>query len=345
MRWYFPSWAGDFRLLPDDDETARLEVEKPTPSEVEALNKFLVFAGKKGWVDKGTKLPDAEEGYRGSKEKQTLDVAASVAVAGKALLRYIKPKRTTLTAVRFEGGQVEVAESADESGLATMMAEATAIEKETKQQAKAASTSRPTPCCPQCIPGSVDRASEVLLSFLNEDEHRQWAERRAIVVTGHLSGHRYLVCHRHSELAQRFGRMCFDLSDEGVMHFHDWSVPPEEEVLAVKFMMEHREPWLRNEATCLGPIGLLSGTRATHRIVDLDPTLGHGPRLSREPVCDVTGVPIAGASNTPFRTWRDIFKNPFGGGMDGVADASFTAQIGSFAEGFLGTLSALGDDK
>ena len=28
-------------------------------------------------------------------------------------------------------------------------------------------------------------------------------------------------------------------------------MPPEEEVLAAKLILEHREPWLRNEATCL----------------------------------------------------------------------------------------------
>jgi hypothetical protein len=34
-----------------------------------------------------------------------------------------------------------------------------------------------------------------------------------------------------------------------VLKFFDWSVPPEEEVLAAKLILEHREPWLRNEAT------------------------------------------------------------------------------------------------
>jgi hypothetical protein len=37
-----------------------------------------------------------------------------------------------------------------------------------------------------------------------------------------------------------------------VVHFHDWRVPPEEEILAAKLILEHREPWLRNEATMLG---------------------------------------------------------------------------------------------
>ncbi len=48
------------------------------------------------------------------------------------------------------------------------------------------------------------------------------------------------------------GRICYDLDARAVVHFHDMSVPPEEEVLAAKLVLEHREPWLRNEATLFG---------------------------------------------------------------------------------------------
>jgi hypothetical protein len=92
----------------------------------------------------------------------------------------------------------------------------------------------------------------VLLSFLSPEQHERWAQERAILVQGHLSGHRYVIAHRHTPLAQKVGRICFDIDDQKVVHFHDWSVPPEEEVLAAKLILEHAEPWLRNEATVLG---------------------------------------------------------------------------------------------
>jgi hypothetical protein len=111
---------------------------------------------------------------------------------------------------------------------------------------------RPTPCCPQCTVGAVEPASEVLLAFLDEQQHKDWAKRRAIVVRGGLTGHRYVLAHRSTELAARIGRICFDMEDGLVIHFHDRSVPPEEEVLAAKLILEHREPWLRNEATTFG---------------------------------------------------------------------------------------------
>lgn len=54
------------------------------------------------------------------------------------------------------------------------------------------------------------------------------------------------------EAKPRVGRVCFDLDDGEVVHFHDRTVPPEEEILAAKLVLENREPWLRNEATIFG---------------------------------------------------------------------------------------------
>lgn len=126
-----------------------------------------------------------------------------------------------------------------------------AIEKKPEVE-KAVTVRRPTPSCPRCLPGSVKAADEVLQPFLDEEQHEMWAKERAIEVTGHLSGHRYIVSHRNGRHAQRAGKICFDQDDCGVLHFHDNTVPPEEEVLATKLMLEHRENWLRHEASCLG---------------------------------------------------------------------------------------------
>jgi hypothetical protein len=118
--------------------------------------------------------------------------------------------------------------------------------------AKAVSVKRPTPSCPQCVPGAISRASEVLHAFLTPEERRTWDREHFITVEGGLSHHRYMLAHRHSAYAVQAGRICFDLDDDFTIHFHDNSVPPEEEVLAAKLILEHREPWLRNEATTFG---------------------------------------------------------------------------------------------
>jgi len=283
MRWYFPAWNGDHRLVAVDtsiyrdaspDKACVLEISDPTAGETELLERFLAEAVKKRWTDVAkVKLESVDEGGSASRarQEQKILLAAPLAEAGASLVGILKPKDRTITAVSYENGELVVGEKATPTKT-----------PEKGEPRAAASVARPTPCCPQCEVGATDRASECLLAFLSEEEHESWARHRRIVVTGGLSGHRYVLAHRRSPTAARIGRMCFDLDDERVVHFHDNSVPAEEEVLAAKLILEHREPWLRNEATVLG-----DGT--------------------------------------------DVFKNPFGDVLDGVADASLTRLVGLLA--------------
>lgn len=249
MKLYLPSWNGDMRLTEGPDGS-RLTLTDPTPQERIVAGEFLRLAAKKGWWD--GKPPEKDKPYEG--KAKDLPIKTTLAKASKALIGIARPKDRTLTAVKFSGGKMEVVEGATPKALEAIEKKLEEAKKtETKdKEAKAASVKRPTPCCPQCLPGAIGPATEVLTSFLSESQHEQWARERAILVQGHLSGHRYVIAHRHSELAQRIGRICFDVDDERVVHFHDWSVPPEEEVLAAKLIFEHAEPWLRNEATVLG---------------------------------------------------------------------------------------------
>lgn len=258
--WYFPSWRGDFRLVAtststyrdlqaDDSKTSVLEIVEPTSDETTSLNAFLKLAKAKGWTA-------VEEVKIDDQKKQNILLTAPVAEAGVLLLPLLKPADRTITAIRSAGGKLAVHDSATLTPDVIARDETPGEPKRKKgkkeEPEKAASLARPTPCCPQCVPGAVDRASEVLLSFLTPDEHESWAQKRALVIEGGITGHRYLLAHRHSKLAARIGRICYDLDDRCVIHFHDNSVPPEEEVLAAKLILEHREPWLRNEATCFG---------------------------------------------------------------------------------------------
>ena len=227
-----------------------------------------------------------------------------MASAGAILLPLLKPGNQTLTAIKMENGQLHIIETADSKAFTEALA---AVETEPKAAApkkkkKAASVKRATPCCPTCVPGAVPRASEVLLSFLSDEQHAQWAAHRHIDVVGHLSGHRYRIAHRGSDEAAQWGKICVDLTDGQILHFHDWSVPPEEEVLGAKLVLEHREPWLRNEATCLFPLA--------------------------------NGDYVCGEMARPHFT--DIFKNPFGGMMDGTESAAMMHQVGSFLLGMTG---------
>jgi len=274
--WFIPSWSGDFRLDPveNDPTLSALLITKPTPREVQLLDGFLATARKRKWLDQPIKV-------NAKLESQTIMLSASVAKAGAALVKATKPLDRTLTAVVFEDGKLKVAETSELDGLVT--------EIEAKKPKAAVSVARPTPSCPSCVPGSIGMASEVLLAFLDEQQHVDWAEHRAIITTGGNSGHRYLIAHRHSDTAQRLGKICYDLDDRLVLHFHDWSVPPEEEVLASMLILHHREAWLRNEAT------VLWWSSREHRWIDLG---------------------------------YSYYKNPFGGANDGAADAGLVQGFG-----------------
>lgn len=305
MKWFFPSWSGDFRLEKIDpkatyrdapsvdvDTSCVLRIIEPTPGEVTLLERFLVVATKEGWTK--TERVEVTKPSRDAMMRQDIVLAAPMELVGRRLLKFVRPKKATITALRFEDGKVITAQGTDDHAIekvAEAITKADDAPPEKKPKA-AASVSRPTPCCPVCEPGSIAPAREVLLSFLDPQQHQDWAEHRAIVVTGGLSGHRYLLMHRNSPGAAANTKMCFDLDDEATIHFHDNSVPPEEEVLAAKLVLEHAEDWLRNEATHFG-----------------------------------------GA-----RGMRHRFRNPFGDYRDGMESASFTEN---FARGALQVMESL----
>jgi len=272
--WFVPAWNGDFRLIAGDDkDTSKLLMMQPTPHELQLLAQFMTTARKKKWTTEILTEQDVVD-------TRTIVLNAPLTKVGPVLIKATKPVDRTLTAVSFKNGQLEVAE--------TGMIETLVAKAETDPEAKAVSVARPTPCCPKCEVGSIAPARDVLLSFLNKQEHADWAKHRAIMVRGGLSGHRYLLAHRYTSTAALLGKVCYDLDDHFVLHFHATDVPPEEEVLAAKLILEHREPWLRNEAT------VLQQTKDGR---------WHDLGFMR-------------------------YKNPFGDARDGRDDAAFTAGLG-----------------
>lgn len=286
--WYIPAWNGDWRLEPHSrspEKLTRLVIKRPTSEEKRVLKKLRDAFASKGWVS--TEGAGSMQNPSRFLEKRVL-ISAPLAEVGPVVASIVKPGPNVLTAVRSKGGRIEVCETSapsrarlDEDAPASKdpyrtSASGDAPKKEKKEEKEepfstpseaskalakkedataAATVQRPTPCCPDCF---VDKselnkpATEVLLAFMNEEEHVSWARDRFVVVRGGITGHRYLIAHRNSLIAQTNRRMCFDLDDNQVMHFHSWLVPAEEEVLAAMLILKFREPWLRNEATALG---------------------------------------------------------------------------------------------
>ncbi len=256
MRWYFPSWNGDFRLEPDrlNPRTTVLSMVRPTAHEQKVLKGLEVVFREKGWWSGDEPL------YTPQKRETAMTVAtiyAPLAEIGPVIARHVKPGKSTLTALRFEDGKVLAIEGVDSEladGVRVAMGEPIApSDIVPPAPAAAATVQRPTPCCPECIPNSVGPATEVLLDFLTPEQHESWAKDRCFLAVGGYTGVRYLLCHRHTPRAQKIGRVCYSLDDDAVVHFHQTEVPPEEEILAAKLILELREDWLRNEATLFKP--------------------------------------------------------------------------------------------
>lgn len=243
LRFFYPSWHGDFRLEAIDERSCRLVFTKPTPAEQLMLLKFARAAHVKGLWPSAVALT-AETFHRSGE----CTLAGPIGELNKLLVRLVRPTKPTLTAVKFADGRLEIAKGSDSRALDELIDQAVA-----EKAAAGVSVQRPTPSCPNCVPGAIGAASEVLLEFLAAREHALWAKHRALLVTGQRTGHRYRICHRHSPMAVKQGRICYDIDDQVLIHFHDQSVPPEEEVLAAKLVLEHAEDWLRNEATLFDP--------------------------------------------------------------------------------------------
>jgi len=276
--WYIPAWNGDWRLEPDPDapdEKTILTIKCPTAEEKRLLRSLEAEFTKKGWIGKkGSKTMQSPPSWlRG---EALID--APLSEVGPVVASICKPGPNVLTAVKFKDGRIEVCETSesgasarkpqpyrspsDPPGTGAHAAkpaddkpsdESKALAKEEDAEA-AATVKRPTPCCPDCqtSPDCNKPATEVLLAFMDEEQHESWRKHRFLIAHGGITRHRYLVAHRNSPAAEKNRRMCFDLDDNQVMHFHDWTVPPEEEALAAMLILRHREPWLRNEATALG---------------------------------------------------------------------------------------------
>ena len=251
--WSHPSWCGDFRIeAKEGDETrCTLTVIDPTPGELDRLGRFLVKARESKWVANSA-IGITPEGTT------VLEIAAPVAEAGCALAARNSPrgeKRGLLTAVRSVGGTIEVAvRGCDEALLVNGLDPKTEEPLPPEKQPVAAVTvRRPTLCCPTPIPGPDARASDVLCAFSTEDQWRDWVLDGRLVCRGNLTGHRYEILHRHHPLARKRGKITFDLEDQHIVHCYDWSVPPAEEVLEVKLILEHRENWIRNRSGYFGP--------------------------------------------------------------------------------------------
>lgn len=259
--WFMPCESGDFRLR-RDGEGCVLSVVDPTPDDVQKLAPFLSRAVELGWVDAGIgtreEVPAREadergwlgklrDAFLGAEDQEVrpyptltgvhptgetiLPVRAGIVDAGPLLAAATFGDARTWTAVRCEGGKVIVDDGS-------------AVPAETPAPVEAAATVRaPKRGCPE--PTACERrASQVLRTFSTTRQWAQWEREARMLVIGNVTGRRYLVHHRDEAHHRRLSRSVLDVETGGVVCAWDDQVPAEEEALALKLALEHRETWL-----------------------------------------------------------------------------------------------------
>jgi hypothetical protein len=259
-RWFFPSFGGDFEVVAEGTDKSKLLVKDPSPAELSMLGKALKTARRRGWISEISGI--AETGV------STLILDAPLREVCRVIAKEVVPRQGALTALRSADGKVTAVlgielPTADSpqptsdspqptSDSPQPTADSPQLPAKVKDKdAKAVTVKKPTHCCPYNQPGPMERADRVLRCFCTPDQIEEWEHEGRMTVLGHLSGHLYQVCHRHHPDAVRRGKIVFDLDDGDVLHLWDWTVPPPEEVLAMKLYLEHAEPAVRNYSSCL----------------------------------------------------------------------------------------------
>jgi hypothetical protein len=209
-RIYIPSCLGDVRLeATDDPNLSQLIIEDLTPGEEERVRVFL-----KGYNRQDARL-----------ECQCLHIPITEGI-GKAHKRFIKAfkaDKPVIHAVKVADGKLEIVEDFE------------------KLEGIGVTTEKPPRGCP--LPSLVERekrAERVLREFLSAKQWQDFTRFLAFVCTGNRTGNKYLVVSRWNPLCSKIGLL--SRLDGGERYCRSLeSVPPAEEMLAVKICVENLE--------------------------------------------------------------------------------------------------------
>lgn len=252
--WFIPSPSGDLRLeeVPDLDTLSAndarrtwpahppggcvLDVLNPTPLEVATVLRAIVRLTAGGHViGAPSKLGPGQN---------ITALSCPVEVAARILVEEHCGVETVWTAYRKTDGTVALKDSD-----APVPDEAVA----------AASLKPPSRGCPP--PTSAERrASEVLRVFSTRRQHDSFQAHGFMDVIGNATGKRYRLHHRDEAHQRGLSRVLIDTTTGNPVCVWDNTVPPEEEVLAIKLAVEHREKWLH-----FGDLPLTDLTMASDR--------------------------------------------------------------------------------
>lgn len=254
--WFFPVKSGDFRLEILTEDACRLTVEDPIISDYQMLQPFIQTLSDMNWIRKGNTIVKP-------KGLTVIDIKAPMSLVGPLLVGQVHRNGDTWTGIRSTAGRVVVNDGADVSlknlpvvSQASEPSKTPEIEKKPEEAVAAVTLQPPGRGCP--APTACQRrASQVLRTFCADEQWASWQNNGWMSVVGHETGVKYRLYHRNEAAARGFGHVLVAPRASDVTYARSWGgvpprevcvwhrdVPPEEEALAIKFAVEHRERWL-----------------------------------------------------------------------------------------------------
>ncbi len=218
MKMYYTSNYGDVNIEQIGDNVI-LKTTSLTTIE-EKLIKHLLTK----YEDKILELKDTD----GSLENKEFTIQnIKLADVHKVMTKILKKDKPILTALKFKDGKIEVTEELKD--------------KDTEEAITGATVEKPHRHCP--VPSFMEtefRASQVLKEFLTDQQLKDFEHHRQIVCKGNYSGKNYLITSRWSPKISTYGQI-FDLVTNELICANCNELPPSEELLSLKLMIEHKE--------------------------------------------------------------------------------------------------------
>ena len=239
--WFLPNNSGDFRLKRngDDNTTCLLTTVDPTDKDRSRLRPFLVEARARGWLalEAGINID--------SKGTSELVIHVPLMEAGILLSQQVFPEDEAWTAVRWADGHVDLADEATNALSKRLEGRELSFKDGVGTWAEpvaAVTTPVPKRGCPEPEP-CAHRPYQVLAAFSTQTQINTFRRYGYLDARGSRTQARYRIFHR--DAAARLGLRSTIINDAGEL-VCAWQrdVPPEEEVLALKLAVEHREGFL-----------------------------------------------------------------------------------------------------
>jgi hypothetical protein len=215
MKMYYVTTFGDISIEQTEDKEIKLTTSNLTYGERRLVREIL----KEYKID--TK-EDAEI-ENGSFVIAEKTAGKTIEDVHKFMKKKLKKNKATITALKFKDGSIEISE-------------------EIKQEAETgAIVEKPSRGCPMpvAIAGEI-RASVVLKEFLSDKQNDDFEKHLQFVSKGNYTGIPYLITSRWTKSVEKWGQV-YDTVNKKTICANCMELPPSEEMLSLKLMIEHKE--------------------------------------------------------------------------------------------------------